>query len=160
MSIRKVPNTEYNYYLVGFDENGNERTQADGSLLSRTALEEISRQPVTDMKRLRPGFRPVLVGWHWPSEPFANEDIGSFADIGDPVPALVEDCAKRLGDAPGIREELQTIARAHATSDDPQTLPPEVVTAYRRLDEKLGLAHQGEAARGAAAGADQPGTRQ
>ena len=57
MSIRKIPNTDLNYYLVGFDENGRERTQEDGSLLSRAVLKEISEQPVTDVFVMSHGWR-------------------------------------------------------------------------------------------------------
>jgi hypothetical protein len=109
---------------------------------------------IEDMKKRRPGFRPLLIGLHWPSEPWGDEDTGSFAlPVGDVVQPLVDDYAKRLGDAPGIREELETIIQAHATVDDPQSLPPEVEAAYKRLEQKLGLGHGGE---GAAPGADLP----
>ena len=190
MPIRKVPNTDYSYYLVIHDDKGEERKEADGSLLSRKILEEVSSQPVTDifimshgwrgdvpgaiaqydawtgnlmtsaadieeMKRRRPGFRPILIGWHWPSEPWGDESVGAFdlaAGPEDAVSMLVDDYARRIG-VPGIREELEIVIRAHATVDDPQTLPPEVEAAYRRLDQKLDLGHGGESA---APGDDRP----
>jgi len=189
MSIRKLATTDFTYYLVGFDQNGRERPQNDGSLLSRAVLEEISGHLVTDvflmshgwrgdgpaavrqydawmenlmnavqdieeMKRLRQRFRPLLVGWHWPSEPFGNESADSFA-VGeeDSVAALVEDYMQRLGNEPGIRDELQTIIRAHMTTDDPPSLPLEVANAYHRLEQKLGLGQGGEAG---APGTDRP----
>jgi hypothetical protein len=184
-----VPNTDFNYYLVGFDENGKERAQSDGSFLSRAVLKEVAEQPVTDvfvmshgwrgdgpaavgqydawmgnlmaskpdieaMKRLRPNFRLVLVGWHWPSEPFGEEGAGSFApDPSDPVAALVDDYAQRIGDEPDIRDELRTIIRAHMTIDDPQNVPPEVAAAYQRLEQNMGLGQQGETG---APGTDRP----
>jgi len=188
MPIRKVPKTEYNYYLVIHDENGVERNEAGGALLSTAILEEVARQPVNDifimshgwrgdvpaaikqydawtgnlmtavpdlddMTRRRPDFRPVLIGWHWPSEPWGDESMGSFDSLADPVPALVDDYARRLGDTPEIRTDLETIIRAHATSDAPASVPPEVVAAYQRLDQRLGMGHGGE---GAPPGADLP----
>lgn len=189
MPIRKVPNSDLNYYLLIYDENGKERAEGDGSMLSQKIIEEVGAQPVTDvflmshgwmgdipaaisqydswtgnlmsasadiedMKKRRPGFRPLLIGLHWPSQPWGDETVGSFAvEVGDVIQPLVDDYAKRLGDAPGIRDELATIIRAHATIDDPQNVPPEVVAAYQRLDQKLGLGHGGD---GAAPGADLP----
>jgi hypothetical protein len=196
MPIRKVPNTDDSYYLVVHDENGQERNEADGSLLSQKILQEISTQPVTDVfimshgwrgdvpaaikqydawtgnlmaasadiaetQKRRPDFRPVLIGWHWPSEPWGDENTPAFDLPGalkedtlkDPVAQLVDDYAKRLGDAPGIRQDLEVVIRAHATVDDPQSLPPEVEAAYHRLDEKLAMGHGGESA---PPGADRP----
>jgi hypothetical protein len=114
-----------------------------GNLMSATG-------DIADMKARRPGFRPLLMGLHWPSEPWGDEDASSFdatAGGADPVETLVNDYAKRLSDAPDIREELRTIVHAHATIDDPQSLPPEVKAAYLRLTDKLGL---GQADDGAA----------
>ena len=111
---------------------------------------------IEEMKRRRSGLHPVLVGWHWPSEPWGDESAGAFdlpAGPDDLITRLIDDYAKRLGDAPGIREELETVIRAHATVDDPQTLPPDVESAYLRLDEKLGMGHGWESA---APGADRP----
>jgi hypothetical protein len=189
MSIHKVPNTNYEYYLVAHDENGVERKE-DGSLLSQRVLDQVEHQPVTDvfimshgwrgdgpaavaqydawtsnlmtaageadqMRRVRPNFVPMLIGWHWPSEPWGDESPGSFAldEAADPIASAVDDYAKRLG-VGGISEELAAILRAHVTIDNPQTVPPDVRGAYQKLREKLGL---GVGSEGAAPGADLPG---
>ncbi len=191
MPIREVPNSESSYYLIIHNEEGQERTEDDGSLLSQKVLADLKTQPVTDvfvmshgwrgdipaaksqydawmgnimsstgditdMKGRRPGFRPLLIGLHWPSEPWGDEDASSFAAAPggvDPVEALVDDYTNRLSDAPDIRKELRTIIQAHATVDDPQTLPREVKAAYLSLNQKLGLGQAGE---GAAPGDDRP----
>jgi len=75
---------------------------ADGNLKSDTG-------DITDMKVRRPGFRPLLIGLHWPSEPWGDEDASSFVAVPGgigPVEALVSDYARRLSDAPDIRKEL------------------------------------------------------
>lgn len=191
MPIRQVPNSDYSYYLIVHDEEGQEREEDNGSLLSQKVLGELKTQPVTDvfvmshgwrgdipaaksqydawmgnlmsaagdineMKVRRSGFRPLLIGLHWPSEPWGDEDASSFAAApggGDLVEALVDDYAKRLSDVPDIRKELRTIIEAHATVDGAQTLPSDVKAAYLSLNDKFGLGQEGE---GAAPGDDRP----
>jgi endonuclease G len=97
--------------------------------------------------RQRPDFRGLLVGIHWPSLPWGDEDPGavSFAPPADPAAALVDSYARRLGDTPEIRRHLQTIARAATAPGTPDRLPPEVAEAYRQLDRLLGLGSEGVA---------------
>ncbi len=97
--------------------------------------------------QLRPNFRGLLVGFHWPSLPWGDEDLGgvSFAPTADPAESLVEAYARRFGDPAGIREHLQTIARAATAPGSPDRLPPEVSDAYREIDHLLGLGSQGVA---------------
>jgi DNA/RNA endonuclease G (NUC1)/V8-like Glu-specific endopeptidase len=103
--------------------------------------------------RVRPGFRPLLVGLHWPSEPWGDENLGgpvSFAPGAAPsasvAAALVDEYARRIGDRPAIREPLRTIVAAAETGAEPDQLPPEVEEAYRALDRALGLGAGGVAA--------------
>jgi hypothetical protein len=120
-----------------------------GSLMTATP-------DIEDMRNKRPSFQPLLIGWHWPSEPWGDEGTGAFNLTGcspDPIAGLVDDYAKRLGDTPAIRNELETIIRAHVSVVEPQTLPLEVASAYQRLDMELGMGHGGESA---PPGADRP----
>jgi hypothetical protein len=104
------------------------------------------------MTQRRPGFRPMLVGLHWPSEPWGNESIaGSFA-IDAAAPPLEDTVAKaaaeqnaRLCGGAEAEAELRTIYRAYATTDSPDTLPAEVEAAYRRLNGILRLGSEGTA---------------
>src|SRR5262245_3293562 len=87
--------------------------------------------------QVRPGFRPLLVGLHWPSLPFGDEELGSAdTDVsfaaGDassaPIPdtqALVDAYAERLADTPAAREALETIFASAAADTAPTELPPE-----------------------------------
>ena len=113
-----------------------------------------------DADRMRhrfPGFNPMLVGLHWPSLPFGDEELGgdgSFS-IGGPAmmpgDALLEKYVERLGDTPAIRRALETIfreARDHAAT---LRLTPEAEEAYRELDGELDMGEDGE---GAAPGDD------
>jgi hypothetical protein len=100
-------------------------------------------------------FRPLLVGLHWPSLPWGNEELGdgSFSHLGAmPVgDDLVQVYLERLGDTPKIRKALEVIvgeARNHAAEI---RLTPEAEEAYRELNEGLGMGEDGE---GAAPGDD------
>src|SRR5262249_38313414 len=51
MPVRQIPGTDVSYYLVVFDENGNERREPDGTLLSDTGGQRVADvgAPVTDV---------------------------------------------------------------------------------------------------------------
>ncbi|HKQ76445.1 MAG TPA: hypothetical protein VJ810_22315 [Blastocatellia bacterium] len=49
MPIRKIPNTDQDYYLVNFDSDGKERAADDGHRLSEVVLDQLKNQPVTDV---------------------------------------------------------------------------------------------------------------
>ena len=42
MPIRRVPNTDVDYLLIAFDAEGRERAEADGTMLSKTALSRVA----------------------------------------------------------------------------------------------------------------------
>jgi hypothetical protein len=94
-------------------------------------------------------FNPLLVGIHWPSLPWGDEDVGgesfSFGAVAPPVGAeLLEQYVERLGDSPRIRRALETIlneARVHAAALE---LTPEAEQAYRELNEDLAMGADGE----------------
>jgi hypothetical protein len=112
------------------------------------------RTDVDRVARLRPSFRPLLIGLHWPSEPWGDEEVSgtvSFA-LGEApaaagaVAGLVDDFARRLGDRPEVRDPLRTIIEAAQSGAEPDHLPSEVEDAYRALDRALGLGAGGVAA--------------
>ena len=125
-----------------------------------------------DRERLRAragGFRPLLVGVHWPSMAWADEDLASMSyavgDVAaetvaepagdppadDPVKRLVADYANRIGGGPSAREAVRMIVESALRDAAPPTLSDEVREAYRHLDSILGLEHAGA---GAAPGDD------
>jgi hypothetical protein len=118
-----------------------------GSMMGQSA-------DIAQMTAAHPGFQPLLVGLHWPSEPWGDEQgEGSFAVDPAAIEKAVDDWAGRLGDTPEVRKELNTIIRAYATDDEPASLPAEVVESYRRLNAALKLGSQGV---GSAPGSDRP----
>jgi hypothetical protein len=100
----------------------------------------------------RPGFKPHVVGLHWPSLPWGDEGFGgggSFAapagGPADPVAALVDDYAARIADTPAARAALRRIVSAAAEDVEPDELPPDVVRAYRELNWEADLGAGGDA---------------
>ncbi len=49
MPIRKIPNTDHDYYLINFDSDGRERAADDGQKLSDVVLGVLNSQPITDV---------------------------------------------------------------------------------------------------------------
>jgi hypothetical protein len=107
------------------------------------------------MRQARPGFRPLLIGLHWPSLPWGDEALGgsavSFSPLEPPVeePPVAEQVdayAARLVDTPAARAALTTILTAVRENPDPPELPPDVRDAYAALDRELALGAGGVAA--------------
>jgi hypothetical protein len=104
----------------------------------------------------RPGFCPLVIGLHWPSQPWGDEEFeggpASFAAGGAvPVETLVEQYAARIADTPVARTALRTLFGAAQRNPAPPELPPEVRTAYAVLNQQAGLGAEGE---GGTPGAD------
>jgi hypothetical protein len=105
---------------------------------------------IARVKERRPGFLPLMVGLHWPSEPwgddtFPNVESFGIADV-DPVNQLVDAAAGKIVDTPAARAALQTIIRAAFADNSPSSLPTPVRDAYDVLDKETGLGHDGSAA--------------
>src|SRR5262245_23625268 len=97
------------------------------------------------VKNKRPNFKPLLIGLHWPSKPFGEEDTGgAFAiDLSaggdDTVNDAVANQLALLNASDEIRPQLETIFKAYLELDEPETLPDEVQNAYLQINNKLGL---------------------
>jgi hypothetical protein len=108
------------------------------------------------MRQVRPEFRPLLIGLHWPSLPWGDEELGggavSFsAPVASRVEHLIERYAARIVDTPSARTALRTIFAAAEEDMAPDTLPEAVRSAYSELNRESKLGSEGE---GAAPGAD------
>jgi hypothetical protein len=113
---------------------------------------------IAEMKRVRPGFRPLIVGLHWPSRAWGDEEFGSgdgnvsfSAPATDPVEAMVEQYAERLDATAEGREALRTIITSAAQEIAPPEMPADVRAAYELLEKQSLPASEGE---GADPGAD------
>ncbi len=96
----------------------------------------------------RPGFKPLLVGLHWPSLPYGVEEFASpgvsFAAVGGGgIECTIDRCAERIVDTPAARAALRTIFDSAQRDIAPAALPEPVRQAYRVLDEESALGSQG-----------------
>ncbi len=111
------------------------------------------------IRTARPGFRPMLIGLHWPSEPWGDETLSGGVSFGPAsmdasVSRLVDDYAARLEDTPNVRAALTVIIEAAQTNAEPDKLPDDVLAAYKELDAVVALPQGGVAS---APGADWDG---
>ena len=101
--------------------------------------------------RVRPGFRPLLVGIHWPSLPYGDEELSAGAGVSFSTPGagaaavpdtavLIDAYADRIANTPAARKALETIFAAAALDTAPPELSPEVVEAYWCSTGKLASA--------------------
>mgnify|MGYP001826011803 CR=1 FL=1 len=98
------------------------------------------------MRQARPGFRPLLIGLHWPSKPYGEEDISQSASFAapaaggtSPIDEMIDQYAKTLADTPAARQALQTIFAAAIDDVAPDKMSAEVVEAYQVLDRESNL---------------------
>ncbi|ADJ45356.1 hypothetical protein AMES_3531 [Amycolatopsis mediterranei S699] len=87
--------------------------------------------------RLPGGFRSMLVGLHWPSRAWGEEELGTTSfDAGPSIGTedLVTRLAARLGNGPEPIEAVRTIVGSALDDIEPAYLPPDVQAAYDDLD--------------------------
>jgi hypothetical protein len=105
-----------------------------------------------------PSFNPLLVGLHWPSEPWGEENIRSVSDFSisdDPVRSPILDAfVNRLGNSPEVRSCLETVIDEARTNAGAKELTGRARDAYLRLNDLLGIGSSGV---GAAPDADRDG---
>jgi len=96
-----------------------------------------------------PGFAPMFIGLHWPSQPWGDEELGSGAfgapELAVSSDALLQSYLQRLGDRPEIRRPLEIIINEARTNVAPEELSPQVRQAYLDLNQALGLGSAGVA---------------
>jgi len=114
---------------------------------------------IEKIKEVRSGFRPLMIGLHWPSKPWGDEDLTNSSvsfDVNDedPVEGLVDEYSDRIANTEAARQALQTILRAATEDNTLDSLPAEVLNAYQVLNQEADLGSEGE---GAAPGSDWEG---
>lgn len=111
-----------------------------------------------EARRRRPGFHALIVGLHWPSQPWGDESLtrgsgGGLLSAGGATPGagraatvdeLVDAYADRIADTPAARAALRTILESAQRDGAPAELPPMVRQAYATLREEARLVGDGE----------------
>jgi hypothetical protein len=102
-------------------------------------------QDVARAKQTRSGFRPLLIGVHWPSQPWGDERLGAPSNFAAPAAEGLDAYAARLGDTPATRGALQTILAAAEAPTKTMQMPASVNSAYETLDREIGMGSAGVA---------------
>jgi hypothetical protein len=174
--LRTVPNTKWSYFLVPYNESGNEQRWPTGTFVSDAILRELKDHPITDvfifshgwrsdiddakeqydswvtamascdgdlrvMREVRPNFRPLLVGLHWPSLPFGNETLIALQSQRvvtrtQRIQSDVDSYGKQFPNTPRARAALRTILTA-AQDPPPEELPKALSLAFKELQTEV-----------------------
>ena len=103
------------------------------------------------MRNTPRGFHPLLIGLHWPSLPWGDEELpvaqaaAGAAAAETAIEELVDTYAQRIADTRQSRQALRTIFEA-AKQPAPERLPPHLVRAYKTLESESGTRRRGVAA--------------
>lgn len=112
------------------------------TMASSSAMREKAR-------KFRPAFSPLIVGLHWPSLPWGDEELGSagsFAAAGSVgVNGLIDRYAGRIANTPSARNALEVIFTFALKDITPDVLPAEVIEAYKVLESEANLHGDGTA---------------
>jgi hypothetical protein len=142
-------------FLIGHGWKGDEPAASDQYDRWISAMAKCT----SDRARVRdkcPLFRPLLVGLHWPSLPWGDEEINdsqaSFSvNERSAIEEMIDLYAERIADTPAARDALAVIFEAAMENVAPAQLSPEVREAYLVLNSESGLGNDKE---GAAPGDD------
>lgn len=99
-----------------------------------------------DIKRVKdrnPNFKPLIIGFHWPSLPWGDEEMSiaavAFDAMEDARQAWINEAAAKTADTDVARQALGMLFDSALIEPSPQTLPPEILDAYNVLHtEALG----------------------
>ena len=155
MSLRRIPGTSQQYFLVSYDKRGEEVPDADGTAASEEAIAALTQPAagVTDVFIISHGWqgdyddairqydrwiaaanpdtssdgiRPFIIGLHWPSKAWSDRELKS-------APSGL------LGDEPASRPDAVTVEEAAAEYSAQLGDSPEVRQALTTI-----LAHAAE----------------
>jgi|SRR6476469_56334 len=105
---------------------------------------------IEKFKQVRPGFRPLLIGIHWPSMPWGNEKLEDLAVSSElknslPIAQMVDRYADRIANTEAAKQALQTIFEEASEDMEPPQLSPQTLEAYEVLNRESTLGSEGVA---------------
>ena len=94
-----------------------------------------------DRERMGPGFKPMWIGLHWPSQPFGEETVAaiSFDATGEELGKLVNEAVAHFGGGDAVRRPLEIIFQSSIDDAGATEVPPEVNRAYHDLAQAIGF---------------------
>ncbi|CCQ67547.1 hypothetical protein CWATWH0402_765 [Crocosphaera watsonii WH 0402] len=119
-----------------------------------------NKADIEHIKQKRPGFKPLLIGFHWPSLPWGNENLDDTDDTDDTLVSfdisensssnndnLIEQYAQEVSDTESTREALRTILGFVDDTNNnnlPESLPPQLLEAYQTLIQEASRTNEEE----------------
>jgi hypothetical protein len=100
---------------------------------------------IEQLKQKRPDFKPLLIGIHWPSLPWGEENLEGKTEA-EAAETIVSAYAAKIVDTESARTALQTIVSEAMEDSEPAQLSAATIAAYKVLDQESGLGSEGEAA--------------
>jgi hypothetical protein len=94
--------------------------------------------------QMRNNFKPLLVGIHWPSLPWGDENLEGKSE-GEVAETIVSEYAAKIADTEPARAALRTIVSEAMSDLEPSHLTAGTIAAYKTLDRESGLGSEGEA---------------
>lgn len=101
------------------------------------------------VREKEPGFRALLLGIHWPSQPWGDESLavddggalllGGAAGAPDGLDAVVDQYADSISDSPDARAAIERIVRSSSEDAGKLKLSSEVIQAYATLVSEADL---------------------
>src|SRR5262249_33856333 len=96
---------------------------------------------IEKVKARRPGFKPLLIGLHWPSKPWGDESLANRPPSFEAPSTLVDYSeidigreaafyAEILGDS---QETTESLKRVFAAAKKREAFSPEIADAYAKL---------------------------
>lgn len=101
------------------------------------------------LSQLRPGFKPLLIGLHWPSLPWGNEIIQASSEA-EAIEALADHYADQIADnaesKATSKSALKTIFSEALDDMEPDELSDVTLEAYETLNNEAQIGSAGAAA--------------
>jgi hypothetical protein len=98
---------------------------------------------IEKLKQIRPNYRPLLIGIHWPSLPWGDEKIptGSQEEV---VKGMVSHYAEQIADSAAAKTAIETIFTEALGDMEPDELSEATVAAYEVLNREASLGSEGD----------------
>ena len=97
------------------------------------------------MEQVRPGFKPLLIGLHWPSLPWGDEKIEASSKE-ETIEAMASHYAEQISESEAAKSALKTIFSEAIDDLEPDELSEATIAAYNVLNQEAGIGNEGAAA--------------
>lgn len=103
---------------------------------------------ISRARQIRQDFKPLIIGFHWPSLPWGDEELApqsvSFDLLDDTLQLWLNNAAQKTVDTLSARAALRVLALAALEQMYPPKLPDAVINAYKTLFEETFISDQKE----------------